>query len=211
MCEVIEQRFDAAHKSCVSVVLSEIFDKPWVFEDLRALGVMVYSPCSLVRDLFDLGPMPRDYANRMAKAVKRAQARSEVVLHLWMCKHSDYVFRFLEAPCRPAYGTIEFFDSRNVGVAICSRKRWEANLKLPYCQSAVLKALEPHEALITAFLNGRICEWVYEGADGEYVTSGPEFPDGDSALQAALSEYPQCRYEASDFLETRIFRLHKVA
>lgn len=152
-------------------------------------GVKVYTTVPDVAMCFSKDGETYDkYA--INKALAEASKRGDYVFYLWFGNHSMYAFGISEA-CPPSD-----WDSGCCGILVCDKDKWPFQ---PKGTDSVFKMVKDvFEDRVEAVLNG----WVYEAIVDSEEDGCIGFTDclsPEEALRTAQEEYPEIKYEESDF------------
>lgn len=208
-------RLSADHQSRIEVHYKD--EKSEFYYDwMSEMGVQWYVKQPELRSLtglpdvdFRLTGERYEFDRECRAALDAALKSGDPVLWVIFGEHSMYSFRFAESGEHPP----RFSDSWLTGFVVINRRKWRKALpNVPCTKATCLKFLQENfEPVIEADLNGTVKECLFTNEEeGEGYWFG-EFLTVEEALQAALEEHPECRYEESDFDVTVEYRLKKAA
>ena len=143
--------------------------------------------------------------NEEAEAARLAALKADDPI-IWVVfgEHSGYWVDFKET----SDPTPEFSDSWVTGFCVVKRELWDLYWQgRPCTTDNVMQFLQGWRPYLTADLNGATCDWRFvDEVDGEdYWSDG--YISVEKALESALFEHPECRYESTDFDEIVEYRL----
>ena len=182
-------RWNAEHTASITVRYQDDFIEEVTRDDAEYYGVTVYTTVWSVANAFSAKAEVCDkYAINKARA--EAIKRGDYVFYLWFGNHSAYAFGISE-DMPPSD-----WDSGCCGVLVCDKDKWPFQ---PKGADSVFKMVKDiFEDRVEAILNG----WVYEAIVDSEEDGCIGFTDclsPEEALRTAQEEYPEIKYEESDF------------
>ena len=211
MYSPLAQRFSADHRACVEVYYqSEVFD--YAYTDMSNAGLDFYVKQPQLRSRLGQEKLDFHSYDEMHAFMEEAEAAKLAALKaddpiIWVVfgDHSGYWIDFKET----SDPMPQFSDSWVTGFCVAKRKIWDLYWqgKRPCTKDTVMEFLQEWKPYLTEDLNGSLCEWRYCGGmdEDDYWSDG--YLGVDEALNAALSEHPECRYKESDFDKIVKYRL----
>ena len=181
-------RWNAEHTASIRVRYQED-DMTGVASDAADYyGVTVYTTVPDVAMCFSKDGEAYD-KHAINKALAEAIARGDYVFYLWFGNHSAYSFGISEA-CPPSD-----WDSGCCGILVVDKDKWPFQ---PKGTDSVFKMIKDiFEDRVEAVMNGWVYEAVVDSEDG--CIAFPDCLSPEEAVRTAQEEYPEIKYEDSDF------------
>lgn len=183
-------RWNKDHSASIIVRYQDAFAEDVTRNAADYYGVTVYTTVRGVANVFSAKAEVCD-KHAINKARAEAIERGDYVFYLWYGEHGACAFGITE-DIPPSD-----WDSGCCGILVVDRDNWPFQ---PKGKESVFKMIKDiFEDRVEAILNGWVYEAVVDSDDGgctfcDYLTP-------DDALDAAQEEYPEIKYEESDFDE----------
>lgn len=181
-------RWNKDHSASITVRYQDNFIEEVTRDDAEYYGVTVYTTVWSVANAFSAKAEVCDkYA--INKALAEASKRGDYVFYLWFGNHSAYSFGISEAMPPSDW------DSGCCGILVCDKYKWPFQ---PKGTDSVFKRIKDvFEDRVEAVMNGWVYEAVVDSEDG--CIGFTDFLSPEEALRTAQEEYPEIKYEDSDF------------
>ena len=182
-------RWNAEHTASIRVRYQDDLIEEVTRDAAEYYGVTVYTTVWSVANAFSAKAEVCD-KHAINKALAEASKRGDYVFYLWFGNHSAYSFGISEA-CPPSD-----WDSGCCGILVCDKDKWPFQ---PKGTDSVFKMVKDiFEDRVEAVMNG----WIYMAVVDSEEDGGIGFTDflsPEEALRTAQEEYPEIKYEESDF------------
>lgn len=182
-------RWNAEHTASITVRYQDNSIEEVTRDAAEYYGVTVYTTVWSVANAFSAKAEVCD-KHAINKARAEASKRGDYVFYLWFGNHSAYSFGISEAMPPSDW------DSGCCGILVCDKDKWPFQ---PKETDSVFKMVKDiFEDRVEAVMNG----WVYEAivdSEEDGCIGFTDFLSPEEALRTAQEEYPEIKYEDSDF------------